>query len=141
MILNANKNTKKYIDTIISTVGQSYSIFDRFKMGGIGSSQLRVMEYSENLAECFGNNQDIKFVIIELRKNGLIIYIKNYINNYVWLVPYSQLSIFKSNLFSIHSNGTFVKIDLKSVQKTNKKFIEKMMQKKLEASGSSYYQH
>jgi hypothetical protein len=140
MILNANKNTKKYIDTTISTVGESYSIFERFKMGGIGSSQLRVMEYSDNLAECFGDNQDIKFVIIELRKNGLIIYIKNYINNYVWLVPYNQLSVFKSNLFSIHSNGTFVKIDLKSVQKTNKKFIKKMMQKKLEASGkSSYY--
>lgn len=141
MILNANKNTKKFTDTIIKSVGESFSLLERFKMGGIGSSQLRVMEYSDNLAECFGDNQDIKFVIIELRKNGIIIYIKNYINNYVWLVPYSQLSVFKSNLFSIHANGTFVKINLKSVQKTNKKFIEKMMQKKLEASASSYYQH
>ncbi len=132
MILIANKNTKKFIETIHQIVGDKYSFIERIKMKGIGSGQLKVVSYSENLNDCFSDNHDIKFVIIELRKNGIIIYIRNYINNYVWLVPFYQLSIFKSDFYSIHTNGTFIKIDLSSIKGNNASFMKKLQEKKLE---------
>lgn len=132
MILLANRNTKKFIETIDNFVGDRYTLIERIKMNGIGSGQLKVIAFSENLKDCFSDNHDIKFVIIELRKNGIIIYIRNYINNYVWLVPFYQLSIFKSDYYSIHANGTFIKIDLSSIKGNNATFIKKLQEKKLE---------
>jgi hypothetical protein len=138
MILNANKNTKKFNDTINRTVGEKYSFLESFKLGGIGSGQLRVIEWSKDLTECFGENLDIKFVIIELRKKGVIVYIKNYINNFIWIIPYRQLSIFKSDYFSLHSNGNFIKIDLNSVEKRNKAFLKKLQIIKTELSDNTF---
>ena len=60
---------------------------------------------SEKLAQCFGKSQDIKFVIIELRKKGIIVHIRNAVNNYVWLIPFHHLSIFKSDLLSIQRHN------------------------------------
>jgi hypothetical protein len=132
MILVANIFDKKFKETVNKAVGEKYTIFERLKLKGIGSGQLKVIEYSNNLKDCFSDNHDIKFVIIELRKNGLIVYIKNYIDDYVWLIPFHQLSIFKSNFFSLHGNGTFIKIDLKSIKGNNETFFKKVQDKKLE---------
>ena len=129
MILSANKNTKEFNKTLTNLVGKKFSLLERIRMGGIGSGKLIVSEYSTNLQPCFGNQQDTKFVIAEVCEKGLIIYIKNAINDYVWLIPYYQLSLFKSTHYSIHSNGNFVKVDLKSLeQQNNMSFIKKLEQ-------------
>lgn len=101
-------------------------------MGGIGSGKLIVRTTSEKLDHCFGKSQDIKFVIIELRKKGIIIHIRNSINNYVWLIPFHHLSIFKSDFLSIHGAGEFIKIDLSCMQRNNIDFIDKIMRMKAE---------
>ena len=101
-------------------------------MGGVGSGKLIVFSASEALNKCFGNSQDIKFVIIELRKKGIIVHIRNSVNNYVWLIPFHHLSIFKSDLLSIHGAGQFIKIDLSCLHGNNKALLEKIMRLKAE---------
>lgn len=132
MIHASNRFSKELIQKINENLGRKYSFIDRIKLRGIGSGQLIVTDASENLKLCLGNNHDTKFVIIELRPKGLLVYLKNYVNNYVWLVPFDKMALFRSQTFSIHSMGEFLKIDLTSIKKNknNKQFIRKMMKSK-----------
>jgi hypothetical protein len=136
MILAANRNSKEFISSVRGVVGERYSFLQRLRMGGVGSSQMVVKEYSVDLSKCFGSNQDRKFVILELCEKGMIVYIKNHINDYVWLVPYYQLSIFKSDFYSVHSGGNYIKIGLESLlNKNNLEFLKKLERAKLENTG------
>jgi len=135
VILTANQNTKSFLKTVEQTVGSSFSLLERWRMGGIGSGKLIVRTTSEKLAQCFGKSQDIKFVIIELRKKGIIVHIRNAVNNYVWLIPFHHLSIFKSDFLSIHGAGEFIKIDVSCMHRNNIDLIDKIMRMKAEITG------
>jgi hypothetical protein len=130
MIVVANYPTKKFRETVNQVVGNRFSMWERIKMGGIGSGQLKVLQHSEGLAPCFGKNHDTKFVIVEMRKSGIVVYVRNYIDNYVWLIPYYQLSIFKSDCYSLHANGNFIKINLACVVGNNAAVLNKIQQQK-----------
>ena len=129
-ILVANNNSPKFREQVKELVGKPFSIWQRLRMKGNGSGRLEVAEYSFKLANCFGENSGRKQAIIELRPKGIIIYIRNHINDYVWCIPYRNLCIFQSNLYSIHSNGNYVKIDLNKSLKLTKSFFKKMYQEK-----------
>lgn len=135
MILAANRNTRSFVKTVEQTVGPSFSLLERWRMGGVGSGKLIVYSASEALYKCFGKSRDIKFVIIELRKKGIIVHIRNAVNNYVWLIPFHHLSIFKSDLLSIHGAGQFIKIDLSCMHRNNIELLEKIMRMKAEMTG------
>tara|TARA_B100000508_G_C11436296_1_gene266212 strand:- start:23 stop:454 length:432 start_codon:yes stop_codon:yes gene_type:complete len=129
-ILVANNNSPKFREQVEELVGKPFSIWQRLRMKGNGSGRLDVAEYSSKLANCFGEHSGRKQAIIELRPKGIIVYMRNHINDYVWCIPYWRLSIFQSTLYSIHSDGHFIKIDMHKALNVSKVFFQKMLKNK-----------
>lgn len=132
MIFGNNHNDRKIKEAINEAVGEPYSLLERVRLGGNGSPRLSVKSYSEKLNAHFGEGSERKFVNIELRRKGVLVYIKNHINNYVWSIPYHQLSLFKSGTFNIHAEGHFIKIELENQHPSVQKFTKKLLQEYLE---------
>lgn len=131
MIFLNNHNDKDIRDEINAMVGHPYSFMERLKMGGNGCSRLYVEEYSPKFSKHFGESQDRKTINIELRENGILVYINNKVNNYVWVIPYYRLNIYQTKTFSIYADGAFIKVKKDSVFPMNKKFVDKLMQLRL----------
>ena len=118
---------KKQID---SEVGAPFSLRERWKLGGIGSSKLNITHASidiHNLLVLDNNNCSCN---IELRPKGIIIHLNKRATRYSWIVPYYQLSLFYSNDFSFHSNGQFLRIQKDALSKKSRPFINKIIQQK-----------
>lgn len=127
MILGMNSNDKERRKLIDDCVGKPFSLMERIKKGGIGSRRMLIESASGEFEKCFGYNNDLKYANIELRPKGILIYIKNKVNDYVWVVPYYQLVIFQNRFFSLHANGLKIQFNMKSVYPANRQFIKKML--------------
>lgn len=75
---------------------------------------------------------DINYGNIELREKGLLVHINKGLKNYSWAIPFYQLHIYKTNGFSIHAQGNFVRFKSNKLLKENKKFIDKLIDLKIE---------
>jgi len=135
-IFNKNFNDPNLTKEIDTLVGLPFSFRERIKRGGIGSTKLLVREMSENLQPYFDKSVNLTYVSIEQRPLGIIVYMKGNVNDYCWAIPFYQLSIFQSDYFSVHAQGAFLKIDLKSVYPQNGKFIERVLSAKASYSSA-----
>jgi len=129
MILNTTYLTKEMKKNIIENVGKKISLFDSLSNGSRGSHRMIILEYSESFKSYLKKKQDTLYGSIERRDNGIIIRISNNLETISWLIPYYKLSIFKSNLFSIHSSGNYIKFQIDNNYHMNKKFISRLMKK------------
>lgn len=91
--------------------------------------------HSESFKRYIRATQDSLYASIELRKKGIILRISANYNTISWLVPFHQLSIYKSTHFSIHAAGEFVKFRMDKNYKMNKSFIASMLEEKSIFSG------
>ena len=117
----------KEINTIL---GNSFSFLQILKLRGIGSSRFVVDSVSEKLSQTINRVSDINYCSIELRPKGILVNITQQINLFSWVIPYYKLVIFNSNTFSIHANGSYIKMVKDKNYSNNKKFISKMLKLK-----------
>ena len=68
----------------------------------------------------------------ELREKGIIVHINKGLKNYSWAIPYYQLHTYKTEGFSIHAQGNFVRFKSNKLLKENKQFIDKVINCKIE---------
>ena len=122
-----DKDEAKEINTIL---GDSFSFFQILKLRGIGSSRFVVDSVSEKLSQTINRVSDINYCSIELRPKGILVNITQQINLFSWVIPYYKLVIFNSNTFSIHANGSYIKMVKDKNYSNNKKFISKMLKLK-----------
>jgi len=127
MIYGNNHNDKKLKAEINELVGQPFGFLERLKLGGNGSPRIGIVDLSPALKEKFGESSERKFINIELRDKGILVYFRNHVNNYVWPIPFYHLSIFQSGTFNLHAHGLFLKLDTNA---SKDKFIGKMMDAK-----------
>lgn len=125
MIANTTYYDKKIQEEIINLVGNAFSPLDVIKIGTIGSSRMMVEDYSENFAKFIEINGDITYASIGLRPKGIIVTLSKSYKNLSWAIPYYHLSIYKTELLSIHANGQFLKLKIK--KKQNKKLLSKLL--------------
>ena len=118
----------KEINTIL---GNSFSFLQILKLRGIGSSRFVVDSVSEKLSQTINRVSDINYCSIELRPKGILVNITQQINLFSWVIPYYKLVIFNSNTFSIHANGSYIKMVKDKNYSNNKNFISKMLKLKL----------
>ena len=119
-----NKDEAKEINTIL---GNSFSFLQILKLRGIGSSRFIVDSVSKKLSQTINEISDINYCSIELRPNGILVNITQQINLFSWVIPYYKLVIFNSNTFSIHANGSYIKMVKDKNYSNNKNFISKML--------------
>jgi len=132
MIVETTYSDKANNQLINDLVGKSYSLFERFKMRGIGSKRMIISEASPNFQGYLNSNSDPTYANLELRPNGLLIRINKGLRNFTWAIPFYQLVIYKTNGSSIHAHGKFIHFKNNITFKENKWFFDKLLAKKVE---------
>ena len=139
MLFNTSYANREYTKTSIQILGDTFSLFEKIKLGGVGSSRLVITELSAKLQP---NNMEfiaVNYANIELRPKGIIIHFANKLDRYSWIIPYYRLVVYNSRAFSIHANGHYIKFSKNKNYITNKPFIEKMIDLKNEFLNLGYY--
>lgn len=131
MILNVTHTEKDHKQLLSDVVGRPFTLLESFKMKGVGSKRMIIGEVSPNFQPYLNTVSDISYANIELRTNGILIFINKGLQNFVWAIPYYHLVIYKTNGASIHSAGKFIHFKNNKTFKENKSFFQKLMDEKV----------
>ena len=123
-----NKEHKKIIEDLI---GKPFSFLQSVKMNGIGSKRMIIEDVSPNLKQYMNKIDDLNYANIELRTEGILIYINKGLRNYTWVIPYHHLVLYKTNGTSIHADGKFIHFKNNRTFKENKLFFDKLLNEKV----------
>lgn len=126
-----NDEAKTLIDDLL---GKPFSFIDAIKMKGIGSKRMIVKEVSPKFQSILNTVSDINYANIELRKKGIIVHITKGHKTFSWAVPFYQLTIYQTNGFSVYGQGNFVRFERNKLLKENKKFLDRLVDLKVEDS-------
>ncbi len=112
MLLNVSYNDPKIKKQINSEVGAPFSLRERWKLGGIGSSKLKITHASidiHNLLVLDNNNNSCN---IELRPKGIIVRFRSLLETYGLIIPYYKLKVYKGQAqeYSIYRDHYCIKI-------------------------------
>lgn len=132
MIFNTTHTNRDAETTINDLLGKSYSFFESIKIGGVGSKRMMIDEVSPRFIQFMNTVSDINYGNIELRRKGIVVHINKGLKNYSWAIPFYQLHTYKTSGFSIHAQGNFVRFKNNKLLKENKKFIDKLIDLKIE---------
>ncbi|GAA4977272.1 hypothetical protein [Algibacter aquimarinus] len=131
MILDSTYKNKDEKQILEDLVGRSFTLFESFKMKGIGSKRMIVDDVSPNLKQYLNIVSDINYANIELRTGGILILINKGLKNFTWAIPYYQLVLYKTNGASIHAQGKFIHFKNNKTFKENKSFFAKLLDEKI----------
>jgi hypothetical protein len=130
MVYDTSIKSKEIREEIIKHLGKPYTILDMFRVGPIGSSRMEIVEYSKLFSGIMSKGKQAVFANIALRPKGIMVIINVRLSNYSWVIPYHYLSIYKTDVLSIHSQGEFLKFKFYGDQ--NQKLLQKIMKEKAE---------
>lgn len=131
MVYSATYRNDDITKIINNLVGMPFHWLKRIKMGGVGSKRMIVKTLSPNLNFIKNSTQDINYANLELRPNGVIVYLNKGLETFAWPIPYYKLVVYKSEGLSIHANGNFIKFKQNKTYKENKSFINKLLNQKV----------
>ena len=120
-----DKNVKIEINNL---VGDPFNVLQLFKVGAIGSVRMEIAAYSQLFSKIMSWDKQSVYANISLRPKGIIVVINVRLSNYSWVIPYHHLSIFKTDLLSIHSQGEFIKLVIPKDHKL--KILDKILKHK-----------
>ncbi|MDB9723477.1 hypothetical protein OAA58_02245 [Polaribacter sp.] len=132
MLFNTTLNNKDATANINEMLGKSYSFIKAVKLGGVGSKRMVIAAVSPGFSSLINAIADINYGNIELREKGILVHINKGLKNFSWAIPYYQLHTYKTEGFSIHAQGNFVRFKNNKLLKENKKFIQKIVNFKIE---------
>ena len=132
MIFNTTLKNKDATATINDLLGEPYGFVKAIKLGGVGSKRMIIDAVSPGFLKLINAVSDINYGNIELREKGIVIHINKGLKNFSWAIPYYQLHTYKTEGFSIHAQGNFVRFKSNKLLKENKNFIDKIINCKIE---------
>lgn len=141
MIFNTTYKNEDYDIESAAFIGKPFSLMQRIKQGGIGSSRLVIQKISSNLNLSKLKFSEIDYANIELRPKGIIIHFTKKLERFSWIIPYYRLVIYNTQSYSIHANGNFIKFFKNKNYYENKKFIDKMVVLKNNFLNLEYYDY
>lgn len=131
MILDSTHPNKEHKQIINDLIGKSFSFIEAIKMGGVGSKRMIIEEASPNMKQYLNQVSDINYANIEMRTDGVVVYINKGLKNFTWIIPYYQLVIYKTNGTSIHAQGKYIHFKNNMTFKENKSFFNKLLNAKV----------
>lgn len=131
MILDSTHPNKEHKQIINDLIGKSFSFIEAIKMGGVGSKRMIIEEASPNMKQYLNQVSDINYANIEMRTDGIVVYINKGLKNFTWIIPYYQLVIYKTNGTSIHAQGKYIHFKNNMTFKENKSFFYKLLNAKV----------
>lgn len=132
MLLNVSYNRPKIKARINNEVGPPFTLMERIKMKGIGSGKLIIESTSIQIHNLLVLDNNRNVCGIEIRPKGIILSFRSLLETYALIIPFWKLKIYKgqSDIYSIFRDDYFVKI--KVLEKSNHKFMQKLLNYKLE---------
>ncbi len=131
LILDSTHPNSKHKPLIEDLVGKPFSFLQSLKRNGIGSKRMIIADVSPNMQEYINIVDDINYANIEMRTDGILIYINKGLKNYTWIIPYYQLVIYKTNGTSIHAQGKYIHFKNSKTFQENKTFFDKLLDEKV----------
>jgi len=131
MLKNISYNNSKIFDQINDYVGKPYTIFQRIRIGGIGSSKLITNKADSKISNLLNLDNNINKCNIEIRPKGIIIRFRSLLETYGLIVPFYKLKLFKgkANEYSIYNDNYFIKIEVN--KKNEHDFFKKITKMKV----------
>lgn len=124
-IATMNQEQKTQLDEMLGHAPSLLTIWNRNKGKGI----FKVFTSSATFKLIFGEEKPT-YVEIEARSKGIWLIIKSSTKEVGWAIPYYQLVIYKTEVFSIHAHGEFLKLCCDTWFQVNAAFITNMMELK-----------
>lgn len=128
MLLNVSYSDKKITKKIDAEVGKPFPLKERWKMGGIGSPKLKIVEASMEIRNLLILDNNADYCNVEMRPKGIIVGFRSLLESYALIIPYYKLTLYKENLaiYSIYRDNYFIKVeaDTKAVQKFFRKLLD-----------------
>lgn len=131
MIYNTTHINKEATAVFNDLLGNTYSFFDAIKKGGVGSKRMMIDKVSPSFFKYMNTVSDINYGNIELREKGILIHLNRGLNTYSWAIPFYQLHLYKTNGFSVHAQGNFVRFKKNNRLRENKHLINKALDLKI----------
>lgn len=112
MLRNISYNDHKIKKEINEMIGEPFTFFERIKMNGIGSSNLRIQASDSEIENLLNLDNNDNRCNIEIRKKGVIVRFRALLETYGLIIPYYKLKLFKgeSSVYSLYIDKYFVKI-------------------------------
>lgn len=107
MLKNITYNNPTIKRDINSLVGESYTLVQRIKLKGTGSRRLIIKECTSEIHKLLALDNNTSTCSIELRPKGIIVHFRSILETYGLIIPYYQLSVYKTadQLYSLHSGA------------------------------------
>ncbi|WP_258102981.1 hypothetical protein [Marinoscillum sp. MHG1-6] len=116
MIFETTYTNRDITQQINLHVGPAYGVWERIKMGGIGSKRMKVKDVNPEYADYFSLANRSSFANIELRPQGIIVHFKQKLESYAWVMPFETLTVETQPLLKLSSNNAFIIFDVSSVE-------------------------
>jgi len=137
MLFENSYHSKKTNEEIQKLVGKSIGFMDRIKMGGVGSQRFLVEEADSEMTALLSTQNSPPYTNIELRPRGIIMSFRIKLDNWVLVLPYHKLSVFKNaKQLIIHQDHWKLKLSTANNIKFNLKFFQKLLRLKAEMTHS-----
>ena len=131
LILDSTHTNKEHKNLIRDLVGKPFSFLESIKMGGVGSKRMIIEDVSPNMKQYLNKVSDINYANIEMRSDGILVYINKGLKNFTWIIPYYRLVIYKTDGTSLHAQGKFIRFRRNKTFRENKSFFSKLLSAKV----------
>tara|TARA_B100001175_G_scaffold193880_1_gene164488 strand:+ start:291 stop:713 length:423 start_codon:yes stop_codon:yes gene_type:complete len=139
MIFNSTYTDKEKELEVNEMVGSRFGFISSIRLNGVGSKRLIIEEVSPNFKNIIKQKNDIIYSNIEIRKNGILVYIAEGLKRFTWVIPYYKLVVYKTPNFSIHCDGNFIRFSNDLNKKENIRFFKKIIDHKLNYAKTRNY--
>jgi len=136
MLVNVSYNNKKISRQIDELVGKPFSLKERLKMRGIGSTKLIITETSVQINNLLILDSNRNQCNIEMRPKGIIVGFRSLLESYALIIPYYKLVLYKGKAeeYAIYRDSYFIKIEARKKDTGIHKFMQKILAAKASAS-------
>jgi hypothetical protein len=132
MLINVSYNNKQKNKKIDTEIGKPFSLRERFKLKGIGSTKLIITDASVQIQNLLILDNNRNQCNIEMRPQGIIVGFRSLLESYALVIPYYKLVLYKGKAeeYSIYRDHYFIKIEARAKDKEVHKFIQKILDAK-----------
>lgn len=128
MIFDNTVPTPDSIRTMNQLVGPPITFWEAIRRKGrIGSQRMILEEASLQFSQFLKQATGTIYANLELRPKGILVHISVRQSRITWAIPFHLLSIFQSNLFSIHAGGQHLKFRKDKAWQKNQLFVKQIM--------------
>ena len=130
MLFNVSYNDRETNRKIDELVGSVYGLIERFKIGGIGSPKMRILESDSEIESLLSLDNNVDTCNIEIRPKGVILRFRSILESYALPIPFYKLTIFKDKAgeHSIYYDNFFLKVQ--DYQEPSLKFFTRVLKRK-----------